>query len=89
MPNNFYINETKTNFASKWEMPLEQNKLALNDVHLNSDDFVYNQHRNELIGNKTFVEEWNKYIEKYNHIKNNYYENNKEIVDACTKGEWK
>lgn len=88
--NRFYINETKTNFASKWELPLEHNKKALKDVELNDTDFTYKgQHRDELLGNSHFVELWNNYLKEFYNIKNIYYDSNKETVDACINGDWK
>lgn len=90
MPNNFYINETKTNFASKWQLPLPQNKKQLEDYTKDSSKFVYGKYsRDDLIGNETFKKEWLRYMEEFENIKNKYYAQNKEIVDDCTIGDWR
>lgn len=93
MENRFYINETTTNFASKWQGPLEHNKQAFAQTHLDNSIFTYGgKDRNEMIGNKRFKEIWNNYMKQYQIIKDNYLFENpnaKEIIDACMKGDWK
>lgn len=89
IPNIFYINETQTNFASKWELPLEQNKKKLENIKLNKNDFIYENGRDTLIGNKYFVELWTKYTNKFYSMKNKYYASHKDLVDDCTTGDWR
>ena len=90
MPNSFYIKETQTNFASKWEAPLLQNKLALKNIKLNDDMFVYgNKHRDELPGNKSFVKLWDDYLMELKNISDEYYKTHSEIVNDCITGDWK
>lgn len=89
IPNTFYINETTTNFASKWELPLEQNKKMLERANLDSNDFIYKNGRDKLIGNKHFVEIWNKYLKQFYSLKDEYYREHKDLIDACTTGEWR
>lgn len=90
MENKFYTNETKTNFASKWEMPLPQNEVYLKDIDLNPQQFVYGSfHRDSLPGNAHFVELWNMYLKEFYEIKRKYYEENESIVCDCSIGAWK
>ena len=93
MENRFYINETTTNFASKWQGPLEHNKQAFAQTHLDNSIFTYGgKDRNEMIGNKRFKEIWEGYMRDYQTIKDNYLFENpnaKEIIEDCTKGEWR
>lgn len=90
MKNMFYINETKTNFASKWQKPLPQNTDDINSQDLETSKFVYgNMSRDDLPGNRHFVELLNKYHLEFENMRVKYYESHKELVDSCTKGEWK
>lgn len=93
MENKFYINETTTNFASKWQGPLAHNKKAFEQTKLDNSIFTYGgKDRNEMIGNKRFIEIWDGYMKQYQEIKDSYLFQNpnaKEIIEDCTKGDWK
>lgn len=88
MPNSFYIRETTTNFASKWQPPLPQNAEALKDC---DTEFLYDS-RDNLPGNSEFVEVWNELLKTFETRKNEYAEENPEIlkiVEDCTTGDWR
>lgn len=45
-----------------------------------------------MIGNKRFIEIWDGYMKQYQEIKDSYLFQNpnaKEIIEDCTKGDWK
>lgn len=89
MQNNFYVKESTTNFASKWQKPLPQNEAALEGKEI---DWLYPTSRDEMIGNSKFVEEYNKLLNEFENRKQQYLIDNpdmKNIIDDCTTGDWK
>lgn len=88
MPNSFYINESTTNFASKWYKPLPQNKKPLEGKDI---DFVYGDF-DSVAGNKEFLKEWNALVDIWNRNKEEYTQQNPEILEIvkdCTTGDWR
>ena len=89
MPNGFYIRESTTNFASKWQEPLPQNASALENEVI---DWLYPTSRDNMIGNKIFVKEFNKLLKEFETKKKQYLIDNPKmqaIIDDCTVGDWK
>ena len=89
MQNNFYVRESTTNFASKWQKPLPQNEKALEGKNI---DWLYDKSRDEMIGNSKFVEVFTSLLNEFNNKKEEYLKNNptvKDIIYDCTEGDWK
>lgn len=88
MPNGFYINESTTNFASKWYKPLPQNKKPLEGKEI---DFVYGDF-DSVAGNKEFLKELDALVGIWNRNKEEYTRQNPEILEIvkdCTIGDWR
>lgn len=61
--NKFYINESQTNFGSHYFRPNENNDV----FPWKSEDFLYgNKKRDDLLGQKKFIETWNLLMGSYN-----------------------
>ena len=91
-PNKFYIAESQTNFKSGWDWPNEVNSKFIPDEYKVPERFVYGTTpRDELIGNKTFVELWNKGVDELKRLQS-YWKMEPDILEAlhdCTEGDWK
>ena len=89
MSNSFYIRESTTNFASKWQAPLLQNEKALEGKDI---DWLYPTSRDEMIGNEIFVKEYDKLIKTFYKRKKKYLTDHPEvqkIIEDCTIGDWR
>ena len=92
MPNKFYITESKTNFKSGWDWPNDINGQSIPDEYKKEELFVYGkQHRDDLIGNKTFVDVWNELKTQLLQLQQFWRElpDIGPALDACEKGDWK
>ena len=91
-PNKFYINESKTNFKSGWDWPNEVNAKQIPDEYKVPERFVYGTtQRDDLLGNKTFVELWKKYTDQLKFLQN-AWRLEPDILEAlhdCEIGDWK